>query len=420
MRRDVSIVNLALLNTTWYLEQLDERVFTASDPPAEVPETPLVEAGVEPVPRPTETILDYDASPGSPLQRLGIVIDVATSLDVAGLSVAFQPNTILRRQDVGVLMVVRKNLRGRPIYFSVTVPDDGKAGLSRYLVRQGIVDRLLEQPIEELARQGRQYMPMQAPEQEWIDVPRTELLLNSVYRYRGLDDDSVFKDGTARALTGNYGATYLQLAAAQARQGRTEDAIASLARGNSILGREPTDESYVASMINVFAATGSYGSLDSLIQSQAALAGGEIDDRLVKTAAYNAAVAWHFDVAGRLLEKYFDDRPQAVEPELWIEIAEIAIERGDTTQGLSFLAKAIRSDPDNQRAFLRHINLAHEIGNDVIAKTFVYQWVKTHPGDTTTARLYQEYLESGDFPAELSWENITEAPAPEASPAGGT
>jgi tetratricopeptide (TPR) repeat protein len=230
----------------------------------------------------------------------------------------------------------------------------------------------------------------------------------------------VFKDGTARALTGNYGATYLQLAAAQARQGRQEDAIASLESGNRILGREPTDPSFVASMINVFAASGSYGSLDSLIRSQADLSGGEIDDRLVKTAAYNAAVAWHFDVSERLLDKYFDDRPQAVEPELWIEIGEIAIERGDTSQGLTFLAKAIRSDPDNQRAFLRHINLAHRIGNEVMAKTFMYQWVKTHPGDTTTARLYQEYLDSGDFPGELSWENITQAPVPEASATGGT
>ena len=56
----------------------------------------------------------------------------------------------------------------------------------------------------------------------------------------------MFKDGTARALTGNYGATFLQLAAAQARTGRTPEAIASLRRGHEILGREPTDESYVA------------------------------------------------------------------------------------------------------------------------------------------------------------------------------
>ncbi|HJU86322.1 MAG TPA: DUF2723 domain-containing protein, partial [Gemmatimonadota bacterium] len=428
VRRDVSVVNLALLNTTWYLEQLNERTFTASDPPpamtVDVPHElgiPLIDTGVEPGPRPTGTILDYTGTVDDPLLRLGIVIDEPTTLEVGPLTMEFPANSILRRQDVGVLQVVRKNLGQRPIYFSVTVPDDAKVGLSPYLVRQGIVDRLLDQSIEELARRGRQYMPMQAPEQEWIDVPRTELLLNSVYEYRGLDDDSVYKDGTARALTGNYGATFLQLAAAQARQGRTEDAIASLERGNRILGRGPSDESYVASMVNVFAATGSYGSLDSLIQAQADLKGGEIDDRLVKTAAYNTAVAWHFDVSERLLDKYFEDRPQAVEPELWIEIAEMAIERGDTSQGLTFLAKAIRSDPDNQRAFLRHINLAHRTGNEVMAKTFVYQWVKTHPGDTTTARLYEEYLDSGTLPGELLWENITEEePPPQDEPAGGT
>jgi MFS family permease/tetratricopeptide (TPR) repeat protein len=416
VRRDVSIVNLALLNTTWYLEQLDERVFTASDPPAEmavdVPQElgiPLTEAGVESGPRPTDTILDYTGAADDPLQRIGIVIDEPTALEVAGLTIEFPANSVLRRQDVGVLQVVRKNLGRRPIYFSVTVPDDAKANLSPYLVREGIADHLLERPAEELARQGSQFMPMQPPEREWINVPRTELLLTSVYRYRGLDDDDVFKDGTARALTGNYGATFLQLAAAQARQRRTDDAIASLTRGHEILGREPTDESYVASLINVYAVSGMYGSLDSLIRAQADLTGGEIDGRLVKTAAYNAALAWHFDVAERLLDKYFEDRPQEVEPELWIEMGEIAIQRGDTNQGLTFLAKAIRSDPDNQRAFLRHINLAEDIGNDVMAKTFVYQWVKTHPGDTTTARLYEEYLATGALPAELTWENVTGA-----------
>jgi tetratricopeptide (TPR) repeat protein len=371
---------------------------------------PLVDSGVEAGPRPTETILDFTGEADDPLQRLGIVIDQPTTLEVAGLTIGFPANSILRRQDVGVLQVIRKNLGSRPIYFSVTVPDDAKVSLTPYLVREGIADRLREQRIEDLARQGRQYMPMQAPEREWIDVPRTELLLETVYHYRGLDDESVFKDGTARALTGNYGATFLQLAAAQARQGRTQEAIASLERGHQILGRAPTDDSYVASMINVYAVSGSYGSLDSLIRAQADLTGGEIDERLVKTAAYNAAVAWHFDVAERLLDKYFDKQPQSVEPELWIEIAEIAIERGDTSQGLTFLAKAIRSDPDNQRAFLRHINLAHQIGNEVMAKTFVYQWVKTHPGDTTTARLYEKYLETGTLPEELTWENLTQSP----------
>jgi tetratricopeptide (TPR) repeat protein len=425
VRRDVSIVNLALMNTTWYLDQLDERVFTASDPPQEMTEDvphelaiPLVQTGVDVGPRPTETLIDYTGTADDPLQRIGIVIDEPTTLEVAGLSLEFPANSILRRQDVGVLQVVRKNLGRRPIYFSVTVPEDAKVGLTPYLVREGIADRLRDQPIEDLARQGRQYMPMQAPEREWIDVPRTELLLQSVYQYRGLDDEDVFKDGTARALTGNYGATFLQLAAAQARQGRTQDAIASLQRGHEILGREPNDESYVASMINVYAVSGSYSSLDSLIRARAE-PGGEIDERLVKTAAYNAAVAWHFDVAERLLDKYFEDQPQSVEPELWIEIAEIAIERGDTSQGLTFLAKGIRSDPDNQRAFLRHINLAHETGNEVMARTFVYQWVKTHPGDTTTARLYEEYLATGTLPEELAWESITQRPAPVDTLSGG-
>jgi hypothetical protein len=55
-----------------------------------------------------------------------------------------------------------------------------------------------------------------------------------------------------------------------------------------------------------------------------------------------------------------------------------------------------------------------------MAKTFVYQWVKTHPGDTTTARLYEEYLATGSLPEELAWENITRRPpAPVDTLSGG-
>ena len=111
-------------------------------------------------------------------------------------------------------------------------------------------------------------------------------------------------------------------------------------------------------------------------------------------------------MADRLLDKYFEDRPQDLEPELWIEIAEVAIDRGDTNHGLTFLTKAVLSDPDNQRAFLRQINLAYQIGDDAMAKSSLHQWVRTHQGDTTTARLYQEFLDTGRLPQELTWENM--------------
>ncbi|HUP02133.1 MAG TPA: DUF2723 domain-containing protein [Gemmatimonadota bacterium] len=404
IRRDVAIVNLALMNTTWYLEQLSERAFTASDPPATA--VPAAELQLEAGRRPTEPLLDYSGAPEDPLSRVGFLVDEATTIDVAGIEVALPANSVLRRQDVGVLQVVRANLGARPIYFSVTVPDNGKVGMHDHLVRQGIVDRLAALPAEELARTGEAIVPMQPPEDAWIHVPRTELLLDEVYNYRGILDDSIDKDGTALALIGNYAATYLQLASAQARLGDTDEAIVSLRRGHELLGREPGDEAYLTSMINVFAVSGSYQKIDSLLQAAEEQRGVRLDDRYYKTAAYNAAVAGHFEVADRLLQKYFRQTPRGVEPELWIELGEMALATGDTTQGMRFLTQAIRVDPDNRRAFLRYINLADAIGNEPLTKTFLYQWVRTHPGDTLTARLYEEFLDSGTFPAELRWDSL--------------
>ncbi|MGH7564350.1 MAG: tetratricopeptide repeat protein, partial [Gemmatimonadota bacterium] len=405
IRRDVAIVNLALMNTTWYLEQLAGEAFTAGSPPEVLDSLPLAERRIE-VPQPDRTLIDYTGQPDDPLSRIGIVVDEPVTVDVAGIELSFPANAILRRQDIAVLQVIRKNMGHRPIYFSLTVPEDAKVGLRDHLVREGIVDRVHDRPASELARAGEQIVPMQAPETSWINIPRTEQLLTEVYLYRGVQDEDVFKDGTARALIGNYGATFLQLASAHARVGDTAEAIQALARGNVILGRDPLDDSYLNSLINVFALSGSYRQLDSLLQDAERRAGGRLEDRLYKTAAYNAAIVGHYEVADRLLEKYFREDLTAVEPELWIELAELAIASGDSNQAITFLSKAIRVDPDNRRAFLQHINLAHGLGNETLAKLFLYQWVKTHPTDTTTARLYKAYLDTGRFPEELLWDSI--------------
>ncbi len=405
IRRDVAVVNLALMNTTWYLEQLSEKVFTAGNPPEVLDSLPLAERRIE-VPQPEGTIIDYTGQPEDPLSRIGIVVDEPVTIDVAGIELSFPANAILRRQDIAVLQVIRKNLGRRPIYFSVTVPEDAKVGLRDHVVREGIVDRIHDRPVSGLARAGEQIVPMQPPETSWLNIPRTEQLLDEVYLFRGVQDEHVYKDPTARALIGNYGATYLQLASARARVGDTAAAIRALERGNAILGRDPLDDAYMNSLINVFALSGSYRQLDSLLQSAEERAGGRLDDRLYKTAAYNAAVVGHYNVADRLLEKYFRESPRAVEPELWIEIAEMAVSGGDTADAMRLLTRAIRVDPDNRRAFLRYINLADAIGNEVLTKTFLYQWVRSHPGDTTTAKLYERYIDTGRFPEELRWDRI--------------
>jgi hypothetical protein len=420
IRRDVAVVNLALMNTTWYLEQLARKTFTAGGMPQVMDSLAPSERQME-APEIDRTIIDYSGTAEDPLSRIGIVVDEPVTIDVAGIELSFPENAILRRQDIAVLQVLRKNMDQRPIYFSVTVPEEAKVGLRDHLVREGIVDRIHARPASELARAGGQVVPMQPPETSWIDIPRTQELLDDVYLFRGVQDEDVYKDGTARALIGNYGATWLQLASARARVGDTAEAVEALQRGNALLGREPLEEAYLNSLINVFALSGSYAQLDSLLQDAEQKSGGRLDDRLYKTAAYNAAVVGHYDVADRLLEKYFRESPRDVEPELWIEMGEMALASGDTSDAMELLTRAIRVDPDNRRAFLRYINLADAIGNEVLTKTFLYQWVRTHPGDTTTAKLYEEYEDTGRFPERLRWDSLVgrRAEAVDTLPAGG-
>ena len=75
----------------------------------------------------------------------------------------------------------------RPIYFAVTVPTSNQAGLRPYLSMEGMAYRLVDH---------------HGPGQ--FDILKASQNLMTKYRYRGVNDETVYKDPVARRLLGNY------------------------------------------------------------------------------------------------------------------------------------------------------------------------------------------------------------------------
>jgi len=193
IRKDVRVVNLSLLNTDWYIRQLrdfeprvplslsDEAIRQMTPIPWEAKTVRL------PVNRP-------DHEPG--------YIEWTLKPTYAG--------RFLRVQDRMIVQTIRDLNWTRPIYFAVTVAPENKIGLNRYLEMQGLVYELKPNPARA------------------INIERLRHNLLEVYRYRNLNNPSIYFNPNVQRLMQNLRASFLQLALDGIINGKKEQARAIL------------------------------------------------------------------------------------------------------------------------------------------------------------------------------------------------
>lgn len=176
IRKDVRIINLSLVNTDWYIKQLKhlEPKVAVSFSDDEI-----------------ET-LNHQANPFEKsfpfkLQNAGITVNLPDMR---------QRNAILI-QDKMVLNVVDANNWKKPVYFSVTVSSDNFMGLGPYLKMEGLVYRILPQPVGE----GKNF-----------DIDRTNYFLDKVYLFRSMGEMRTSIDETIQNIVTNYAACFIQVA----------------------------------------------------------------------------------------------------------------------------------------------------------------------------------------------------------------
>ncbi len=216
IRPDVSIVNLSLVNTEWYInikknislkyEMSDGAVFNAmkvpisysdrdilGDPripnsairpqawkkrtfsldiPKDVYWKDWVESGNE-LPKGWDTM---------PVPKMTFDVDPTIS------------NAGLRVQDMMILDILLSNKWQRPIYFAITTSPDNYVGLRRYLRMDGLAFKVIT-----VADQDKSF----------------KNLYNhtfNTYKYRNMNDPGVYYDDNVRRLATNYRSLYLEVA----------------------------------------------------------------------------------------------------------------------------------------------------------------------------------------------------------------
>lgn len=283
IRKDVRVANLSLLNTPWYIRQLRDKM----NVPMRLSD------------RDINSLIHY---------RL-------------------PDNSIRRIQDQMVDEILTANRWEQNINFAVTVSANSRTYQQRplddHLVMSGLVYRLV-----------RDSLPNR------VDLDRMKDLVLNEFKFRGLNDDAVYKDENTMRMIGNFTSTFLMITDTLRRAGRFEEAEHYALRSLDYLPDESEAYLYLTTM---YADAGRKDRLDSLA---ARLQSSKADrDRVESAIAYSYRRV------------------------------------GDTTAALNMLNRVLKRSPDNEPAYRTMVQFYYEAGEYDTLLAFMQDWTTRHPDD---------------------------------------
>jgi hypothetical protein len=264
IRRDIRIVNLSLVNTPWYIKQLKhETPYGAKKVPLSTSDVDI--ESIKPIrfePRWMELPVSADIIQKYQVEGNHSTSLTDTSLGRIGAIRFLMPNTLqfgtikaIRAQDIMMFDMIMTNNWQRPIYYAMTVSDDGKIGLRDYLQMTGLALRLT--PFKSKNYWSNLNDPV-LHQNIFTNIHNFSKDPQYGFLWRGLQDSRTYYDEDTRALlTSNYRNMFISYALYCANiKNKPEEAPAILDRMEEVLPRHSIPMDYrikhdVASIYNI-------------------------------------------------------------------------------------------------------------------------------------------------------------------------
>lgn len=215
VRKDVRVVNLSLGNTDWYIKQIleNEPILKLSYDHEGIDKQMVLEGEYykNPIHFVQTWLTKATKNKDSLKQRIdSLEADSTASKDSLFIYKseyqiwdAFETwatknrNSLMLTQHKLVLDLALNN-PNNPLHFSTTVGSSNFLGFEKYMVQEGLIYNFIRGDLK--------------PKNNDFDVVRTESLIDSVYKYRGLGDGTAYINSETSRLLSSYFFLYLQIA----------------------------------------------------------------------------------------------------------------------------------------------------------------------------------------------------------------
>ncbi|MCO6499582.1 MAG: DUF2723 domain-containing protein [Vicingus serpentipes] len=293
-RTDVRVVNLSLLNTDWYIEQMRRKAWIADGIPQRIPEEKIRQGTNDYLPiyekpgvtgyRDVDEIIAFviDDTPKSkvgvgqgqnqvdyiPTKNFKISVDKATVLangtvspDKADRIVENVEWTInksyVMKNDLIILDILAANDWKRPIYFAITTGADSYLGLTDYFQLEGLAYRLV--PFKAQSFDGQ------------TGEVNTEIMYENLmnkFLWGGMKESKIYMDENNRRMCMNFRNNYARLAQEFIRLGKNDKAEEVLDMSVSSIPESIVPYDYfMLSSVELYYRIGQYEKGNSIVRS---------------------------------------------------------------------------------------------------------------------------------------------------------
>ncbi len=384
VRPDIRVVNLSLLNTEWYINQLknheteyhmeDGRIVKGMKVPITLSDREILgdpnipNSAIQPIrwassefslAVPKEVYWKDWAESGNPLPAAYDTMPVPKMKFKVDPTIQGQG---IRVQDRLVLNMIYAAKWQRPIYFALTVSDDNKVGLSKYLRMDGLAWKV-------------------------ISVPDQEMSMNHMYKnifqkykYRNMNNPGVAYDDNIYRLTQNYRTLFLRMAEYyRLRKSTGTDKLASSRDKEAFPQLLTADQKIIAILDSVEKIIPE--SVIPIRDHRLKLAIGQFyadagkPDKLREYAA---------EVLANEKRYRLDSRAKVSIAGLYLYVLK------DAETAISLLQPVVEADPNNAEALGWYLQALEEKKDYTKEIKILEEWISRHPQDTNAETKLKE------------------------------